>query len=467
MMAGFAPPTPARAHGAVPRVTRALAPARPTTPLGNQAALRRLSAVPPRVQARLQIGAVDDPLEREADVVADSVVGAAAAPALAASAARVSRKCAACEEEEAGTARMKPATPVSAASPGPVPPQVQSVIGSPGRPLDAGSRAFFEPRFGQDFGAVRVHDDAAAGSAAAAIGARAFAVGEHVAFAAGAFDGGSGSGRRLLAHELAHVVQQRGGASAQTLRRAAPEKPCDPLSGPPAQPEHVGRTLLDRLEGKYASIDKDPGEGCKPAPYPAASGEGVCTVGYGHQIPGCTLLDAATNAPPTGAARAAAKQLEVRDPVVPGKEPKKRAARPGEWLTCKCSAPIVGCPDEADALLKKDISGSGEKFVHDQIRANLDEAKFNALVDLVLHHGSIDKSYIDEIHKYGCSDEGWDYLREEYLHQNLTPEKSNVVSQAFVNRRRLRAWPVAAKTSSLTCGNGRADPNTCTEQNEL
>jgi outer membrane protein OmpA-like peptidoglycan-associated protein len=75
-----------------------------------------------------------------------------------------------------------------------------------GRPLDRGSRAFFEPRFGVGLGEVRIHDDEQANQAATSIAARAFTAGQHIAFAAGEHQPGSARGRELLAHELAHVV---------------------------------------------------------------------------------------------------------------------------------------------------------------------------------------------------------------------------------------------------------------------
>jgi hypothetical protein len=65
-----------------------------------------------------------------------------------------------------------------------------------------------ESRFGRDFSRVRVHTDSAAGGAAAALDARAFTVGQHIHFGAGEYDPRSQPGMRLLAHELAHTVQQ-------------------------------------------------------------------------------------------------------------------------------------------------------------------------------------------------------------------------------------------------------------------
>ncbi|HEV8325238.1 MAG TPA: DUF4157 domain-containing protein [Myxococcota bacterium] len=89
------------------------------------------------------------------------------------------------------------------------PVRVGQRLGS-GASLPADARARMESAFGQNFAAVRVHDDAGAASLSDELGSRAFSVGEHVAFGAGEFRPGSVVGDALLAHELAHVVQQRG-----------------------------------------------------------------------------------------------------------------------------------------------------------------------------------------------------------------------------------------------------------------
>ena len=94
---------------------------------------------------------------------------------------------------------------------GSVPPIVHKVLRSPGQPLDGATRAFFEPRFGHDFSRVRVHADPQASESARAVNALAYTVGTDIVFGAGAQPWGTTSGNRLLAHELTHVVQQRGG----------------------------------------------------------------------------------------------------------------------------------------------------------------------------------------------------------------------------------------------------------------
>jgi hypothetical protein len=92
------------------------------------------------------------------------------------------------------------------------PDAVAPALAAGGAPLDAATRGWAEQRFGHSFAGVRVHDGEAARRSAAALGARAYTVGSHVVFGAGGLDTHSTAGRRLLAHELAHVVQQGAGA---------------------------------------------------------------------------------------------------------------------------------------------------------------------------------------------------------------------------------------------------------------
>lgn len=91
---------------------------------------------------------------------------------------------------------------------GAVPPIVHEVLRSPGQPLDRATLAFMESRFGHDFSRVRVHTDTRAVESAREVSALAYTVGRDVAFGAGQYTPGTAGGRRLLAHELTHVVQQ-------------------------------------------------------------------------------------------------------------------------------------------------------------------------------------------------------------------------------------------------------------------
>jgi outer membrane protein OmpA-like peptidoglycan-associated protein len=179
---------------------------------GNQSALRKFSRIAPRVQYKMQIGAANDPLEAEADRVADRVMRM---PDQITSAV-LRRKCAACDEEDNKTKlqakRADSQQPADAA-----PDIVNEVLSQPGQALPEQTRAFFEPRFGRDFSGVRVHSDARAAESARSVGALGYTVGRNIVFAEERFMPGTDPGRRLIAHELAHVVQQGGGS--ESLRR--------------------------------------------------------------------------------------------------------------------------------------------------------------------------------------------------------------------------------------------------------
>ena len=175
---------------------------------GNRATLRMLSLPRPAVQTKLTINQPGDAYEQEADRVADQVMRMTDADiALSRAPAQVSRECAACEAEGKPKLQMKSASGGDLAGVE-APPIVHEVLREPGEPLDASTRAFFEPRFGYDFGAVRVRKDGRAATSARSIGASAYTAGRNIAFAAGRYDPGTSAGRRLLAHELTHVIQQ-------------------------------------------------------------------------------------------------------------------------------------------------------------------------------------------------------------------------------------------------------------------
>lgn len=150
------------------------------------------------VASPLTIGTPGDVYEQEAEQVASRVtdqsfaIGSRSVPSIR----RVSRSdTAGGHTGERGAGSQAPQV-------------VHDVLSSPGQPLDAGSRGFFEPRFGQDFGRVRVHTGSQASQSAAAVGARAYTVGHHIVFGQGQHAPALEGGRRLLGHELTHVVQQ-------------------------------------------------------------------------------------------------------------------------------------------------------------------------------------------------------------------------------------------------------------------
>ena len=101
-------------------------------------------------------------------------------------------------------------------------PIVSDVIGSSsGRSMDKSTRSFMETRFNHDFSEVRIHDNQRASESARSIDALAYTFGNNIVFRSGQYDTNSYSGRNLLAHELTHVVQQRGAAGRKIARKPA------------------------------------------------------------------------------------------------------------------------------------------------------------------------------------------------------------------------------------------------------
>jgi hypothetical protein len=156
-------------------------------------------------QTKLLVGATDDPLEHEADRVADHVVSRPDAGGAASETTRDPAAAVRAKSVEAGDSGSVEAPEVVS----------DAVRGSAER-LDPALRTRFERRFAYDFGQVRVHRDGVAAQAAAAVGARAFTTGRDVVFGAGQYAPATPEGRRLIAHELTHVAQQ---GAAGVIRR--------------------------------------------------------------------------------------------------------------------------------------------------------------------------------------------------------------------------------------------------------
>jgi hypothetical protein len=180
------------------------APAQLQSALGNQAILRILGRQQPRV-------AIDPSpqLEQQADRIADAVT----------------------RTSEPSPARRPPALRFNRPDPGvpvglPGPPVVHNALRFPGQPLDRAIRADMESRFNHDFSDVRVHTNADAMESARALQARAYTVGNHLVFARGQYSPTTTEGRMTLAHELAHVIQQRGSAHV-IQRQPAPKSKFD------------------------------------------------------------------------------------------------------------------------------------------------------------------------------------------------------------------------------------------------
>jgi hypothetical protein len=173
----------------------------------------------PRIplQKKLAIGATNDPLEHEADRVADRVMrmpDPAPVGTSSADAHTLQRKCS-CGGSGGGTCeecnkKKLQRSATASATAGFAPPIVHDVLRSFGQPLDSATRSFFEPRLAMDLSGVRTHTDSRADQSAQAVNALAYTSGRDIVFREGAYAPSTASGGRLLAHELAHVAQQNG-----------------------------------------------------------------------------------------------------------------------------------------------------------------------------------------------------------------------------------------------------------------
>lgn len=183
------------------------------------------SRTPAPIQASSVVGTAGDPCEREAERVAERVTRAdrplrsSDGPSL---------------EDKTAQRRLEPSgrqddgwrpeqLPTHGASSIETPPVVNEAIRSSGQPLDSSTRAFMESRFGRDFGQIRVHADKTAAEAARALRANAFTTGKDIVFGEGRYAPETREGRRLLAHELTHSVQQGadGGRLSGSIQRDA------------------------------------------------------------------------------------------------------------------------------------------------------------------------------------------------------------------------------------------------------
>jgi hypothetical protein len=167
-----------------------------------------------RIQPKLVVGKTTDPAEEEADRVADQVMRM---PDRKESVAvrRDKNSCDCKDPHNTAPPKVQLKSAHTSESSGVEAPSiVDEVLSSPGEPLGSSARAFFEPRFGRDFSAVRVHNEPRAVESAEIIGAQAYTVGNNLVFGQGRYAPDTVSGQRLLAHELSHSVQQTKGPLA-------------------------------------------------------------------------------------------------------------------------------------------------------------------------------------------------------------------------------------------------------------
>lgn len=195
--------------------------------VGEQAVLRVLrsqerdSTRRPSLQAKLTVSSPGDSYEQEADRIVERVMRTPDP--------RLRRTCACgggcpkCHEQRGDDRHLLVEQAHRHDAGGIVaPPIVHQVLRSSGQPLDSSTREFMESRFGHDFSHVRVHTNAEAAESAQAVGALAYTVGRDIVFGAGHYAPTATAGRRLLAHELVHTLQQSkaGRAEPAMIQRA-------------------------------------------------------------------------------------------------------------------------------------------------------------------------------------------------------------------------------------------------------
>jgi len=181
------------------------------------------------IRAKLAINAPGDIYEQEADRVAERVTGGA--PAQLHPPCDCGGTCGHCQ---ASTQR--------------APAIVGEVLSSPGQPLEPAARSYMEGRFGREFGNVRVHRDERAQESAQSVNALAYTVGNHLVFGPGQYDPAASEGRRLLAHELTHVVQQQGPG---TLQRAV----CPGGHWRHADTDRTALEAYDKIERAHKALE--------------------------------------------------------------------------------------------------------------------------------------------------------------------------------------------------------------------
>lgn len=255
-----------------PRPSRAHPPARAVSGAAG-GSVRQISTAPERaaarrpwvfLQAKLEVGGVDDPLEHEADRVADQVMRMPDPGVSATAPPQVSRKCAACEEEGDEELQTK-RTPSSSAEPVLDVDAAARAAARPGEPLSAETRSYFEPRFAHDFRQVRIHADGEAAIAAGAVRAQAYTIGRDIVFGAGQYAPETEQGRRLIAHELVHVAQQ--GTSARmsggsvdvtpSHGKISREGPIEMEIDPDCPPDMICFTILNGNQAHKALSQQD------------------------------------------------------------------------------------------------------------------------------------------------------------------------------------------------------------------
>jgi hypothetical protein len=236
-------------------------------------------------QAKLTVSQPSDPLEQEADHIADQVVGHPSELGSEESQDQIEKNLdipqklsSRMPKRARGSETGPPTTPMAEE------PFLASAVSSGGSPLTSATRDYMQPQFGHDFSQVRIHTDGRASNAAQAMNAQAYTIGNNIVFAAGKYAPGTHDGDRLLAHELTHVVQQAGGDDlsssgvsagalhADRMVQRAPQTANDPFGiglspSLPSPPTFGGPLGVFLEEAAEASAKPDPSDVYEQPPF--------------------------------------------------------------------------------------------------------------------------------------------------------------------------------------------------------
>ncbi len=187
-------------------------------------------------QPKLSVNQPNDTYEQQADAMADKVMRMPFTQTgetfFKPHISSIQRKCRQCEDEEKMLHRKEVSNNETQGSS-----ELGSYVGSlhsSGQPLPDNARKFFEPRFGHDFSKVKIHNDSLAAKSAQSINALAYTSGNNIVFNNNQFSPGSDTGKKLIAHELTHVVQQQGNINLKSVQRIT--QPANYQQPAPAQP---------------------------------------------------------------------------------------------------------------------------------------------------------------------------------------------------------------------------------------
>ena len=274
-------------------------------------------------QPKLTVNQPNDVYEQEADKMADHVMGKGDSSGNVASFFRpaadgLQRKCQACEEEESKVHRKESST--GTAQGGMELDNYVGSLGSSGQNLPQDSKQFFESKFGHDFSNVKLHTDSVAAKSAQSINALAYTSGNNIVFNSGQYSPESEGGKRLIAHELTHVVQQNKGGSPNIQKLDCPKD----AKAPPTVGKDVkndidsrAQAIIDRAKDTTVDISTRATRAVSDivcAYYPEQAAK-VKSIKYDSKEPGLSTAQVGTGASAQGEINVGDNFINHMDPV--------------------------------------------------------------------------------------------------------------------------------------------------------